>query len=315
LLALAVVITVGAGSSPSIAWAQEELFISNGHNSSITVYARVAQGDTAPLRTLIGSATGLHDPVELVVDPTHNELIVANFGNHSITVYARTAQGDIAPLRTLAGSVTGLNQPSGLVIDVAHDELVVANHVSSTITVYARTAQGDTAPLRTLAGSATRLSKPLGLTVDSVHNELIVPNFSNNTITVYERTAQGDTAPLRTLAGPSLSTPVWAVGTTEQVVPISSSSPKGSTTERAVPISSSSPKGRNVVRLVFTGLGCNLLGSILVLVAILYGIAASDGQPSAWPSLRLRYVHILGWVLIIFGFILQMVASWPKSGG
>ena len=79
-LALAVVITMGAGSSPPMAWAQEEIFIANAANSTITVYARTAQGDTAPLRTLAGSATGLSEPFGLVVDPTHNELIVANFG-------------------------------------------------------------------------------------------------------------------------------------------------------------------------------------------------------------------------------------------
>jgi hypothetical protein len=172
-------------------------------------------------------------------------------------------------------------------------------------------------------------------TVNLVHNELIGANFGNNSMTVYARTASGDTAPLRTLAGPeggsALSQPTWAVGTTEKVVPISSSSPKESTTEKVVPISSSSPKGstteevvpisssstkgRKVVRLIFTGLGCNLLGSILVLIATQYGIATSDGRPSAWTSLRVRYVHILGWGLIIFGFILQMVDSWHRSGG
>src|SRR5712691_9077928 len=74
-LALAVAIIMGAGSSPPMAWAQEELFIANSANSTITVYARTAQGDTAPLRTLAGSATGLNVPFGLVVDPMHNELI------------------------------------------------------------------------------------------------------------------------------------------------------------------------------------------------------------------------------------------------
>src|SRR5712691_11178880 len=86
-LALAVAITMGAGSSPPMVWAQEDLFIADYAKSTVTVYARTAQGDTDPLRTLAGPATGLSGPFGLVVDQTHNELIVANFGNNSITVY------------------------------------------------------------------------------------------------------------------------------------------------------------------------------------------------------------------------------------
>ena len=66
-LALAVAITMGAGSNPSVAWAQEDLFIANLTDGTITVYARTAQGDTATLRTLAGSATGLRGCPETIV--------------------------------------------------------------------------------------------------------------------------------------------------------------------------------------------------------------------------------------------------------
>src|SRR5438132_772902 len=101
-----------------MAWAQEDLFIANYANSTITVYTRTAQDDTGPLHTLAGSATQLNQPTALAVDLTHDELVVSNADTHSITVYARTASGDTEPLRTLTGSTTGLSGPFGLTVDL-----------------------------------------------------------------------------------------------------------------------------------------------------------------------------------------------------
>src|SRR5947209_8039707 len=111
---------MGAGSSPPMVWAQEDLFIADYAKSTVTVYARTAQGDPDPLRTLAGPATGLSGPTALAVDLTHDELVVTNANYATIGVYARTAQGNIAPLRTLAGSATQLTRPSGLALDLAH---------------------------------------------------------------------------------------------------------------------------------------------------------------------------------------------------
>src|SRR5712691_639131 len=141
------------------AWAQEELFVTN-QGGSVTVYARTANGDVAPLRTLAGAATGLNTPVGLAVDTVNNELAVANLTNNSVTVYARTANGNVAPLRTLSGAATGLNGPFGLALDTVNNELLVANNGNAapySITVYARTANGNVAPLRTISGVATGL--------------------------------------------------------------------------------------------------------------------------------------------------------------
>jgi hypothetical protein len=37
-------------------WAQEELFVTNGGNNSVTVYPRTASGNTAPLRTSVAGS-------------------------------------------------------------------------------------------------------------------------------------------------------------------------------------------------------------------------------------------------------------------
>src|SRR5215813_1485549 len=53
---------------------------------SITVYARTASGNVAPLRTISGVTTGLSNPTGVFIDSVNNEIAVANWGNHSITV-------------------------------------------------------------------------------------------------------------------------------------------------------------------------------------------------------------------------------------
>ncbi len=200
-LSIRLAVLVGVGSSLGAAWAQGELFVTNARSNSVTVYARTAARNTAPLRTLSGSSTGLSAPEGLALDLVHNELMVANISNNSVAVYARGASGDTPPLRSIQGSATGLNRPFGLAVDLVHDELVVVNFNAPSVTVYARTADGNTAPLRTLSGGSTELDQPLGVALDLVHNELIVANVSS--VTVYARTASGNALPLRTLAGPA----------------------------------------------------------------------------------------------------------------
>src|SRR5260221_7916406 len=73
-----------AGGAPSArADGVDELFVTNffGNNTtnaSVTVYARAASGNTAPLRTLSGAATGLNGAAGLALDLTNNELFVGN---------------------------------------------------------------------------------------------------------------------------------------------------------------------------------------------------------------------------------------------
>jgi hypothetical protein len=173
--------------------------VTNEGSHSVTVYARTAAGNAAPLRTLQGAATGLSNPVSVAVDPVNNELLAVNEGNDSVTVYARTAAGNAAPLRTLQGAATGLTVPVALTLDPTNNELAVTNQGNHSVTVHARTAAGNAAPLRTLQGAATGLSLPLGVAVDPVNNELAVANVTS--VTVYARTAAGNAAPLRTLQG------------------------------------------------------------------------------------------------------------------
>ena len=119
----------------SLAWpfacaAQDELFVSNSNSNAITVYARTASGNTAPIRVLQGAATGLSSPSGLAVDLVNDELIVANKTvPYSVTIYPRTASGNTAPLRTIIGNLTTLDDPRGVAVDSLHGEAAIGQRL------------------------------------------------------------------------------------------------------------------------------------------------------------------------------------------
>jgi 6-phosphogluconolactonase (cycloisomerase 2 family) len=193
-----------------------EIIVSNeGHvfgapprDPSITVFTRLAAGDTAPLRTIQGPLTGLSAPKNISLDTTNNEIAVANgFPANSITIYSRTATGNVAPLRTIQGTLTGLSNPSGVFIDAVNNELFVANWGNHSLTVYSRTATGNVAPLRTLTnaplGSAqVGIGNPGALSLDLTNNEFAVTNcVSHPRIAFFTRLANGAVAPTRVIEG------------------------------------------------------------------------------------------------------------------
>jgi hypothetical protein len=96
-------------------------FVGSGQFSSITVYPRTASGNTAPLRTITGAATGLFESSGLVVDTVNNEINSVNgdLSFSSVTAHNRTASGNVAPKRGLIGGATGLNVSQGADITTA----------------------------------------------------------------------------------------------------------------------------------------------------------------------------------------------------
>jgi 6-phosphogluconolactonase (cycloisomerase 2 family) len=193
--------------------ANNEVFVVNeGHvfgappqAPSITVFARTASGNAAPLRTIQGPSTGLSLPRPISVDTVNNELAVANGDANSITVYSRTASGNVAPLRTISGPTTGLSNPTGVFIDAVNNEIVVANWANHSITVYPRTQNGDGAPLRTItagAGAATGLGNPGAVSLDLTDGEFGVTNcVSHPRIAFFPRLANGQAGPVRVIEG------------------------------------------------------------------------------------------------------------------
>jgi len=214
------VIVSGATVTDTNFSATKELFVTDYSDHVILVYAKNADGDIAPARSIAGSNTGLYTPSSVKLDTLNNEIFAVNqfydlsskLGD-SITVYSGDAVGNATPIRTIAGAKTRLlsdwtrppgsnpNGPSGMIIDNSHNEIIVVNAFTHSILFFDRNANGDISPIRTISGPATGLDRPLDLFLDAVNDEIFVSNFTNNSITVYSRTGSGDVAPLRTIIG------------------------------------------------------------------------------------------------------------------
>jgi DNA-binding beta-propeller fold protein YncE len=148
---------------------------------TITVYARTASGDAAPLRVIEGPRTLLNWPTGLAVDSDRGELYVTNDTDDSILVFDVAAAGNAAPRRVLKGQKTGLKNPTGVALDKKNGELWIANFGNHTATAYRLTAAGDVAPLRTVraapAGTPSlMIGNPGAVAYDSKREQILVPN-------------------------------------------------------------------------------------------------------------------------------------------
>jgi DNA-binding beta-propeller fold protein YncE len=148
---------------------------------SITVYARMATGDTAPLRVIQGAKTQMNWPTGIAFDARNNELFVANDMGDSILVFSTSANGDVAPLRVLRGPKTLIKNPTGVYVDSHNDELWVANFGNHTATAYKLSAEGNTAPLRVIRSApqdqpTLSIGNPHPVAYDTKREELLVPN-------------------------------------------------------------------------------------------------------------------------------------------
>jgi DNA-binding beta-propeller fold protein YncE len=177
-----------------------EIAVADSASNAVTVFARTASGNLAPLRTISGALTGLSAPHGIVYDKMNAELDVTN--NGSITIFTKTANGNVSPSRTITS--TGLTDFYGIDVDTLNNELAtVVNIGTNTLAVFSRTASGSTAPLRSISGGGTMISGPRGVAIDNVHDEIFVSNYSAGNIVVFSRTANGNVAPLRIITGVS----------------------------------------------------------------------------------------------------------------
>jgi DNA-binding beta-propeller fold protein YncE len=148
---------------------------------SITVYARTAQGNVTPLRTIQGDKTRLDDAKPIFVDAQRHEIVVADGSpTDALLFFDQKANGNVAPVRVLQGRDTGLSNPTGVFIDTKHNELLVANWGNHTITVYPRGAGGNVKPIRVISPTKSRVAVGMGnpgaIYVDPDRDEIGVPN-------------------------------------------------------------------------------------------------------------------------------------------
>ncbi len=148
---------------------------------SITVYARTARGNVAPLRTIQGEKTQLDMAKPIFVDEGRHEIVVADGSpTDALLFFDQKANGNAAPIRVIQGSDTGLSNPTGVFVDPKHNEVLVANWSNHTITVYPRGAGGNVKPIRVISPTKSRaavgMGNPGAIYVDPERDEIGVPN-------------------------------------------------------------------------------------------------------------------------------------------
>lgn len=148
---------------------------------SITVYAKDARGDAAPLRVIQGPRTQMDWPTAIAVDPDRDEIFVANDGGNSVLVFNASASGDAAPIRVLKGARSLVSNPTGVYLDKTNNELWVASFGNHIAAVYPPTANGDVPPLRIIRSAPPNqpvpgLGNPHPLAYDTKREQILVPN-------------------------------------------------------------------------------------------------------------------------------------------
>ena len=148
---------------------------------SITVYARDAKGNTAPLRIITGPQTRLNWPMQIAVDEERGELYVANDMDHSVVVFKTSDNGDVAPTRIIRGPKTNVKNPTGVALDQKNQELWVASMGNHSAHVFPLTANGNVPPLRTVRGGPSdelslMIGNPGSVGYDTKREQILVPN-------------------------------------------------------------------------------------------------------------------------------------------
>lgn len=168
----------------------------------VAAFARLANGNVAPVRVIEGGNTRLARTSHAIAfDEINDEIVVPNPFAQAILFFEGSADGDAAPIRVIQGPRTRLQEPDELALDNLHDEVVVpARHA---LLVFPREADGDVAPSRIISGAKTRLHANRGIAVDPVNNIIAVGNRNPRAILIFERTAEGDVEPLSVISGPS----------------------------------------------------------------------------------------------------------------
>ena len=181
----------------------DEIYVTNGPDDSITIYPRPQPADPAalnvsPLRIIKGPTTGLNTPCGIFVDAT--EIAVVNNGNSSITFYDTAADsnnGDVYPLRTIKGDKTDISNACGLFVDRLHQEVAVASAGFNSINFFSLSSgqpgSENVYPIRQIRGANSQLTQPVGLFHDESADEIAVANIGNNSISVYKANNPTDT--------------------------------------------------------------------------------------------------------------------------
>lgn len=215
VVALATLCGAAGASTPQAATTLppgEEVVVASFANHRVQFFARDADGNAVPTRSIAGPSTQLNQPNGVAFGP--DEIFVANHEGRSVLVFPRDAGGDAAPSRVIAGPLTGLGRATH--IRVYGDELFVATYDGAPLAVFDLEVDGNVAPKRVLA----TIGSVYGIAIDGEQMFLSRhPDSGDHAIYVFARTASGNDAPIRVIQGQSLNFPAGlALTPTELIV-------------------------------------------------------------------------------------------------
>lgn len=170
-------------------------------NPRIAVFARLANGNAAPVRVIEGGHTRLARTSHAIAfDEKNDEIVVPNSFAEAILFFRGNASGDAAPIRVIQGPRTRLEQNDELTLDTVHGEVIVPTR--NAILIFSRESNGDVAPLRVITGPKAKLNHARGVAVDPINNIIAVGNRNPRGILIFNRTDEGDVAPRAIISGP-----------------------------------------------------------------------------------------------------------------
>ncbi|MDB5043827.1 MAG: hypothetical protein JWN27_4553 [Candidatus Eremiobacteraeota bacterium] len=172
-----------------------------GGTGSITVYAKGARGNAAPIRTIAGDLTGLTNLWAIAVD-AGGQIFAAQLGARrstgSVRIFAAGAHGNAAPSRVITTDLI----PIGIAVD-AQDETFVANLRTqcpcSSVDAFDASADGNATPIRAITGGPIAANISSRLAIDQATGQLSVAG--GNLVSLYPILANGNVAPTAQLGG------------------------------------------------------------------------------------------------------------------
>jgi hypothetical protein len=190
---------------------REAIFVTNALDNSVNIYPIGSRGDSAPIATIKGPATGLDDPVSIALDSS-GKIYVLNNGSGgnsaSVEVFAPGSRGNTAPIARIIGPATRLLSVNRIAVDSAGQiyvaiEVVDIDSQPAGILIYPDGSNGNVAPGATIGGVESAIQNPWGIAIDSRSDILVAEAATDKKgkLLVFPPGTQGEAKPRFVLEG------------------------------------------------------------------------------------------------------------------